>query len=69
MHGEAPKANATRIALKLMGWILPLIQSVAPSAVTTTERVGLAMLNVAKHGAPKKVLESADINALSSTGS
>lgn len=69
MHGEQPKANATRIALKLMGWIIPLIQTVAPSAVTTTERMGRAMLNAAKYGAPKKVLESADINALSSTGS
>jgi uncharacterized protein YbjT (DUF2867 family) len=69
MHGEAPKANATRIALKLMGWIIPLIQAIAPNAVTTTERMGRAMLNAAKHGAPKKVLESADINALSSIGS
>jgi uncharacterized protein YbjT (DUF2867 family) len=69
MHGEQPKANATRIALKLMGWIIPLIQTLAPNAVTTTERMGCAMLNAAKHGAPKKVLESADINALSSIGS
>jgi uncharacterized protein YbjT (DUF2867 family) len=68
MHGEQPKASATRIALKLMGWTIPLIQKVAPGAVTTTERMGRAMLNAAKHGAPKKVLESADINALSSMG-
>jgi uncharacterized protein YbjT (DUF2867 family) len=67
IHGEQPKASATRIALQLMGWTIPLIQTIAPNAVTTTERIGRAMLNAAKHGAPKKVLESADINALSST--
>jgi len=64
MHGEAPKASATRIALKLMGWTSPLIQAIAPKSVTTTERMGRAMLNAAKHGAPKTVLETADINAL-----
>jgi hypothetical protein len=32
--------------------------------VTTTERIGRAMLIAAKRGAPKRVLESADINAL-----
>ena len=69
MHGEAPKATATRIALKLMGWIIPVIQAIAPKAVTTTERMGRAMLNAARHGAPKKVLESADINALADAGS
>jgi uncharacterized protein YbjT (DUF2867 family) len=69
MHGEQPKATSIRIALKLMGWTIPLIQAITPNAVTTTERIGRAMLNAAKHGAPKTVLESADINALSSTGS
>jgi uncharacterized protein YbjT (DUF2867 family) len=69
MHGEQPRAKAARIALRLMGWTIPLIQAVVPGSVTTTERMGRAMLNAAKYGAPKKVLESADINALSSTGS
>ncbi len=66
MHGEKPKARATRVAFALMGWVIPLWMRVAPGSVTTTERIGRAMLNAAKHGAQKKVLESADINALSS---
>jgi hypothetical protein len=33
--------------------------------VTTTEQLGLAMLHVARQGAPKRVLETADIIALS----
>lgn len=65
MHGERPRVNAARIALNLMGWLIPIAQAVAPKYVTTTERLGQAMLNAAKHGATKKVLESADINALS----
>jgi hypothetical protein len=32
--------------------------------MTTTEQVGLAMLVVAKRGAPTAVLENRDINAL-----
>jgi uncharacterized protein YbjT (DUF2867 family) len=68
MHGEQPKATATRVALKLMGWTIPLIQTIAPNTVTTTERMGRAMLNAARRGAPKQVLESADINALANAG-
>ena len=32
--------------------------------VTTTEKVGLAMLDAARRGAQKKLLENRDINAL-----
>jgi hypothetical protein len=32
--------------------------------VTTTERVGRAMIQVARHGVPKAVLENADINRI-----
>ena len=35
-----------------------------PDYVTTTERLGRAMIQVARHGAPKHVLENRDINAL-----
>jgi hypothetical protein len=35
-----------------------------PRYVTTTEKLGRAMLIVAKRGAPKPVLENSDINNL-----
>jgi hypothetical protein len=35
-----------------------------PSQVLTTEKIGQAMLIVARRGAPKKVLESRDIDQL-----
>jgi hypothetical protein len=45
--------------------LVPVMKAFFPSYVSTTEKVGRAMLNAAKKGAPKRVLENADINALS----
>ena len=42
----------------LLGWLV----RVAPGSMTTTERVGRAMISVARNGYPKPVLESEDIN-------
>ena len=42
----------------LLGWLV----RVAPRSMTTTERVGRAMISVARNGYPKPVLESEDIN-------
>jgi len=42
----------------------PLLKRLAPNAVTSTEQAGRAMLKVARRGAPKPVLEPADINQL-----
>lgn len=66
MHGEQPKAAITKVALAVIAPFIPLVIRYFPQFGTTTERVGRAMLFVARHGAPKKHLESADINALAS---
>jgi hypothetical protein len=50
----------------VIGPLVPVVIRYAPQFGTTTERMGRAMLFAVKHGAPKKVLESLDINALSS---
>ncbi len=42
----------------LLGWLV----RVAPGSMTTTERVGRAMISVVRNGYPKPVLESEDIN-------
>lgn len=44
--------------------LLPLLTRVFPSFMTTTERLGRAMLRAVRAGAPKTVLESRDINQL-----
>ena len=66
MHGEQPKAAVMKIALRVLGTLIPLVLRFAPQHATTTERMGRAMLFAVRHGAPKKVLESKDINALAS---
>lgn len=66
MHGEQPKVTVTKLALRVVGPLIPLIIRFAPHYGTTTENMGRAMLFAATRGAPKKVLESADINALAS---
>jgi uncharacterized protein YbjT (DUF2867 family) len=48
----------------VMGPLYPLWKLLFPKYVTTTECMGRAMLKVAKHGAPKHVLESSDINSV-----
>lgn len=67
MHGEKPRGTGARVLLTILGPLIPLVMRISPGSVTTTERIGRAMLIAAKRGAPKAVLESADINALAAT--
>jgi hypothetical protein len=39
-----------------------VFKALFPKYVTTTEMVGRAMINVARRGAPQRVLENQDIN-------
>src|SRR4051794_16279364 len=55
-----------RITYNLVGPLYPLLKRVIPKYVTTTVQVGRAMIHVAQSGAPKRILENADINSLSS---
>jgi uncharacterized protein YbjT (DUF2867 family) len=64
MHGERSKTRLYRVMYVMTGWVIPVLIRVFPKYVTTTERMGRAMIEVAKHGAAKKVLETRDINEL-----
>jgi uncharacterized protein YbjT (DUF2867 family) len=64
MHGIVAKTKLYRIFYAILGPFYPLWRAVAPKYVTTTEQVGRAMVEVAKHGASSRVLENADINAI-----
>jgi uncharacterized protein YbjT (DUF2867 family) len=64
LHGVTSKTPLYRIFYTAMGPLIPLLMAVAPRYVTTTERMGRAMIEAARHGAPKAVLESQDINKL-----
>jgi uncharacterized protein YbjT (DUF2867 family) len=64
MHGARASLRATRIAYAVMSPLFPVWKTLFPKHVTTTERVGRAMLRVAKQGAPTRVLEDRDIDRL-----
>jgi uncharacterized protein YbjT (DUF2867 family) len=62
--GITSRTKSYRVFYALLGPLLPLLRALFPRFVTTTQELGRAMLVVARHGAPKRVLESADIVAL-----
>jgi uncharacterized protein YbjT (DUF2867 family) len=64
MNGERPKATASRVAYNLLGFMMTPARRLFPNHVTTTEIMGRAMIRAARDGAPKAILEPADINRL-----
>ncbi len=60
-HGERSKTALYRMFYVAARPFWPLLRWVLPGYVVTTEQIGRAMLYVVRHGAPKRVLESADI--------
>jgi uncharacterized protein YbjT (DUF2867 family) len=64
LHGIKSRTMLYRVPYAVLGPLLPLLKRLFPKYVTTTEKLGRAMLIAAKRGAPKPVLESADINKL-----
>jgi uncharacterized protein YbjT (DUF2867 family) len=69
LHGIRTKTNWYAAFYAMMGPLYPVWKLLFPKYVTTTECVGRAMLNVAKRGAPKSVLENRDINSICQDGS
>jgi uncharacterized protein YbjT (DUF2867 family) len=56
------KTKLYAAAYAVVGQIYPVLQAIFPRYVTTTRELARAMLQVAKHGATKRVLESEDIH-------
>ncbi len=69
LHGIRTKTKWYRAVYAIVGPLYPVWKLLFPKYVTTTECVGRAMLNVAKRGAPKSVLENQDINRVCRDGS
>ena len=61
VHGARSKTTAYRVGYALAKPVLPLLRRLFPRYILTTEEIGRAMIQVAKRGAPKHVLESWDI--------
>jgi len=66
LHGIRTKTKWYGALYAVMGPLYPIWKRLLPKYVTTTECVGRAMLNVVRHGAPKRFLENQDINGLCS---
>lgn len=62
--GIRASSRGTRILYSLLGPLISPLRFLFPNQITTSERLGRAMLAVARQGAPKRVLDVADINKL-----
>ncbi len=64
VHGVRSKTGWYRVLYALTTPFYPAVKALLPNGITTTERVGRAMLAVARRGYSKPVLETRDINSL-----
>ena len=64
LHGIKSKTALYRIPYAILGPFNSLFLKFFPKYSTSTEVLGRAMIKAARQGAPKKVLESQDINSL-----
>ncbi|MEU8318704.1 NAD(P)H-binding protein [Nonomuraea sp. NPDC048881] len=64
MHGVTSRTRWYRLAYVVAAPLYPLLRRLFPASVTTTERIGQAMITVAERGAPERILGPAAINAL-----
>ncbi|TCV92355.1 putative NAD(P)-binding protein [Luteibacter rhizovicinus] len=64
MNGEVPKTASVRWIYYLMRPVFPLLTKMLPKYITTTERMGRAMLKVARDGNATHIVDIDDINRL-----
>ena len=64
MKGVRSRTRLYSVFYTAVGSLYPLLARLAPGLVTTTEKVGLALIRAAREGAPERILENRDINAL-----
>ena len=65
LHGIKSKTPSYRIFYSLSAFLLPVLRAVFPNYVLSTTQIGTAMLNLAKHGYAKRILEARDIRIVS----
>jgi len=61
LHGVKSKTRLYSALYAVVAPTYPVLKALFPKYVITTEELGCAMIYVAKHGAAKRVLESADM--------
>ncbi len=68
LDGIRSKTPAYRWAYLFVGPLLAPLQRLFPTRIVTTREIGLAMLEVARHGADRRIIEPPDIHALARIG-
>jgi uncharacterized protein YbjT (DUF2867 family) len=64
LHGIRSKTRLYQTIYTVLNPIFPIAKALFPQSITTTEQLGRAMLQVAKHGYPNPILETRDINSI-----
>ncbi len=64
MKGVRTRVRAYQALLTVFSPLWPVLGALFPSQMTTTEKIGLAMIHAVQRGYPKPVLAPKDINAL-----
>jgi hypothetical protein len=62
LHGVRSKTGWINAIYTVTAPLLSWLVRVAPNHMTTSERMGRAMISVVRNGYPSPILESADIN-------
>jgi uncharacterized protein YbjT (DUF2867 family) len=61
MMKASPGQKNLKLPYRLLAWIYPIGRALAPAHFCTLQEVGRAMINAARRGAPKKILDVPDI--------
>ena len=61
LHGIRSKTPWYNALYSTVGFFYPVLKRIAGSFITTTEKLGRAMISVAVNGYPRQILETADI--------
>lgn len=64
LDGIRSRTRAYNALYAVIRPVVPLLKRIAPRQITTTDVIGRAMVEIGKHGAFKRVLENADLNAI-----
>jgi uncharacterized protein YbjT (DUF2867 family) len=64
LHGIQSKTKIYRALYAFMAPLYPLWKAILPNYVTTTEELGRAIIDIAKRGSSKHLLESGDIRGV-----
>jgi uncharacterized protein YbjT (DUF2867 family) len=64
MHGARSGTGWYNAMYAIMTPLYPILRRIAPKSFTTTEQLAKAMIEVARNGSAKRVLETPDINSI-----